>query len=64
MTVSRETKNIALLSLITLLVWVLFELYMISSEGTIPKDYTENTTPINPEIDVELLESLQNRLSF
>lgn len=62
--VSKETRNFAILTLITVIGWVLYELFAITTNTTLSPKYKDLTEPINPEINKELLKSLNKRLRY
>lgn len=60
-------KNILILSimtLITVLTWIGFEVYRVATKTTIPKVTQEQLTPLNPKIKKETIEKLKTNISF
>ena len=64
MTVSKETRNIVGLTLITVLIWFAFEIYTATTSSTVPNNIIDNAKPINPNIDIEFIKGLSKKLFF
>jgi len=57
-------KNILVLSimtLITVIVWVGYEVYSTYTQATVPRIIKELTKPLNPNIDEEAIEDIQEK---
>lgn len=57
-------KNILVLSimtLITVIVWVGYEVYSAYTQTTVPRIIKELTTPLNPRIDEEAIEDIEEK---
>jgi hypothetical protein len=64
---SKFSKNlfyIAILTVITILTWIGFDVYRAFNKVEIPKNVQEQLTPLNPQVDMETLENLPKRLQI
>ena len=62
--ISKETRNILILSLLLVIIWIIVEIYHIRTQSNVEPDYKSNLTPINADIDMDTLNSLKNRISL
>jgi len=53
--ISKGTRNFAILTLITVLVWLGFGIYKVYFDSRIPKKYEKLAEPINLELDTRFL---------
>lgn len=59
---SKNFVTVLFLTLITVLSWLGFQLFKISSESTIPKPTEKQIRPINPELDKSVFEDLKQSI--
>lgn len=57
-----ELMRFGILLLVVVLFWVGIELYTTYSNTTIPEDYTEEIKPLNPALDLDVLDQLERRV--
>ncbi len=60
----RRALFFSILTLITILTWIGFEVYRTAIKTTIPKVAQEQMKSLNPKINLETIESLKSNLSF
>lgn len=60
--ISRDLLNLAVLTLITALTWVTFDVYRALTNYTIPEVLEEQMLPLNPKLDQEKINRLKERL--
>lgn len=58
---SKTTIYVLILSLITLLAWLGFELYHQSQQTTLPQPVQESLNPIDPSLNTQILDELQEK---
>ncbi|MDP2670877.1 MAG: hypothetical protein Q8P13_00185 [bacterium] len=58
--ISKNLTNILGLTLITLLVWVGFQVFQIFTTSSIPPATQKQLQPLNPNLDTALLEELND----
>ena len=56
--ISKDTKNLAIITLFTVAIWIGFEIYKTYNDTSIPAEYEQLAKPIDTIIDVEFLDSL------
>ena len=61
---SKDVLVLAILSLITVLSWIGFEVYRAATESSIPRVTKEMLIPIQPNLDRETIEQLKQSLTF
>ena len=62
--ISKDTKNIVILSFLVVVVWVLIEIYHITANDNVEPQYKNNLAPINKEINLETLKALRGRITI
>lgn len=65
MTGLKLGKNVLIMSvltLITVITWIGFEVYRVATRTTIPKVTQEQMLPLNPVLKIEVIESLKANL--
>jgi hypothetical protein len=62
--VRKEIKNLAVMTLITVLVWTLYEALSIRQSTQIPEEYYTSAAEFSSELDTELIISLGSKLNF
>lgn len=60
----KDVLIFSILTLITVLTWVAFEVYRASIKTTIPKVTQEQMTFLNPTVNTNTIETLKTRLSL
>ncbi len=55
----KNLKAVLILTLITLVFWVAFQIFKFASSNTIPAPTQEQIRPLDPSIDTQLLERLK-----
>lgn len=61
---NKDALIIAILTLITALAWVGFDVYRSLTKTKTPKVLKEQTAPLNPKLSLATLEKLGGRVSF
>lgn len=61
---NNDIKNLAILSLITVIIWMGFEVYFMLNKSSTPEVLITLTKPLDPELDTNLLNGLKERKSF
>jgi len=61
---SKDALIFSIMTLITVLSWVGFEVYRAATRTTIPKITQEQMAPLDPKIKKEIIEQLQADLWF
>jgi len=56
---TREIRNVTAISLITVSMWVIYTLYNTYYAETVPQVYHELAKPLNADINIDLLRSLE-----
>lgn len=56
--ISADIRNLSILTLITVAVWIGYEVYGIYHDPSIPEDYQKLVQPIEIKLDTEFLRSL------
>lgn len=56
---SKDIITLLVVSLITVLSWVVFEIYHSNTSVYVSPEIRKTSQPLNPEIDVNLLEHLK-----
>ena len=62
--ISKETRNILILTLLTAVIWILIEIYHINNKSNVQPNYRSNLTPISAEIDRDTLQNLRERMDI
>ena len=57
----RDTLILSILTLVTAVGWIIFDVYHASVENTIPPAVTEQLAPITPTFNRAVIENLKNR---
>lgn len=60
----RDALTLAIMTLITVLTWVGFEVYRVAVKTTIPKVTQEQMKPLNSSLDRQTIENLKSNLAF
>jgi hypothetical protein len=60
----KDSLILAILTLITAITWIGFDVYKASTRTTIPKATKEQMKKLNPTIDTEVIENIKSRKSF
>lgn len=61
---TKDTKNLSIATLVTVIIWILYEMYLIFFSNTVPTIYEELTRPVNPDIDVGLINELKKEVYY
>ena len=61
---NRDILVLSILTLITVLTWIAFDVYKALTKTTIPKVLEEQMRPLEPRIDRAKIEKLKERLSI
>lgn len=64
MNFTSEFKTLAVLSLITVIIWAAYEIYYAFNKTTVPEVFEELILPLDPELNVNLLNSLKDRKDY
>lgn len=56
--ISADIRNLSILTLITVAVWIGYEIYSVYNNPSIPDDYQKLVQPIDLQLDTEFLKSL------
>jgi hypothetical protein len=64
MNFSSDYKNLAILSLITVSIWIVYEIYYVYNKSSVPEVFAELTLPLEPELNTNLLNSLKDRKDY
>ena len=59
---NKNLVTILLLTLITISVWVAFQIFKVATSSTIPRPTQGQLRELNPELDREVIEDLKNSL--
>ncbi|MFC1653403.1 hypothetical protein ACFL1M_00975 [Patescibacteria group bacterium] len=59
-----DLMRFGVLTLVVVLFWVGIELYKTYSETTIPEDYSIQIEPLNPSLDLEMVDLLSTRVEL
>ncbi|OGY26587.1 MAG: hypothetical protein A2Z11_00150 [Candidatus Woykebacteria bacterium RBG_16_43_9] len=59
---NKNLVTILLLTLITISVWVAFQVFKVATSNTIPQPTQEQLQELDPELDREVIEDLKNSL--
>ena len=62
--INRDIFVLSILTLITVLTWIAFDVYQALTRTTIPEVIQEQMKPLEPKIDKTKIERLQERLSI
>ncbi|MGB9707671.1 MAG: hypothetical protein ACPL1D_02885 [Microgenomates group bacterium] len=60
----KDALIFSVITLITVLTWIGFEIYFVATKTTIPKVTQEQMAPLNPKIKKETIEQLKANLWF
>lgn len=60
----REALILSILTLITVITWIGYEVYYAATKTTIPKVTQEQLTPLNPKLKKEIIEDLKSNLWY
>lgn len=61
MVITKETKNLTILTIFMAIAWLLFELYNSYYATSIPEEYTKLAEPFVLDIDIEYLKDLSTK---
>lgn len=59
----KEALVLAVMTLITIITWLIFDVYRTSKKTTITETTKEQMKLLNPEINREIIDSLKNSIS-
>ncbi|HUW21271.1 MAG TPA: hypothetical protein VMW41_01250 [Candidatus Bathyarchaeia archaeon] len=59
--ISQETLNLAIITLITVLVWAGFDIYRAYTETKVKLDVRQQLNPLNPKLDIEVIDLLSGK---
>ena len=59
----KEALILAVMTLVTIITWVAFDIYRVSKKTTIAETTKEQMRTLDPKINKELVDSLKNSLS-
>ena len=57
---NRNLATVLLLTFITIVIWVAFQIFKTTTESTIPTPTQKQIEPLNPSLDKKVLEELKN----
>jgi hypothetical protein len=60
----KNALILSIMTLITVLVWIAFEVYRTATKTTIPKVTQEQMAPLNPQIKKEVIEKIKENIWF
>lgn len=60
----EDLLRILIFTLVTVLVWISFEIYLSQKQTKVAEDFASYTLPLNPNIDRTVLQEIQNRRGF
>lgn len=60
----KNALLLAVTTLVTVLVWMTFEVYQARNKNTIPQVTQEQMRSLNPKLKTDILEGLKNDLTF
>lgn len=60
----KDALIVSILTLLTVLSWIGFEVYRIATQSTIPEVTQEQMVSLNPKIKKEVVDDLKNNLWF
>jgi hypothetical protein len=60
----KNSLILSIMTLITVLVWIAFEVYRTATKTTIPKVTQEQMAPLNPQIKKEVIEKIKENIWF
>ena len=60
----RDILTLTIITLITVLTWVGFEVWLTATQTTITKVTQEQMSPLNPQIQTQIIESIKGNLSL
>jgi hypothetical protein len=60
----KNTLILSIMTLLTVLTWIAFEVYQVATKVTIPKVTQEQMKPLNPRIKKEILEGIKKNIWF
>ena len=58
----KNALIISIMTLITVLTWIAFEVYRMATKTTIPKVTQEQMAPLNPQIKKETIEKIKQNI--
>lgn len=58
---NNQNIIIAVVTILTIIIWIAGNLYHISVTSTVPEDIQKTLAPFNPNLDVDFLQSLKNK---
>lgn len=62
--INRDILVLSVLTLITVLIWIAYDVYQALTKYTLPKVLEEQMKPLEPEIERTKIEKLKKRLSI
>jgi hypothetical protein len=60
--VRQEVYRVGLISLVSAVIWIGFDLYRAYSQTSVPKVLQQQLRPLNPSINIEQLSQLEKRI--
>lgn len=57
----RDTLLLSILTLITVMGWIVFDVYHASIDTTIPPDVEEKLSPVVPDFDKNIIQKIKKR---
>lgn len=60
----KDALILSIMTLITVLSWISFEIYRTATMSTISRATREQMTPLNPKIEKAIIEDIKKNLSF
>lgn len=58
---NNQLTSLAIFTIFTIIIWIVSDLYHISSTSTIPHDMKQLVVPINPTLDTKIFEELRGK---
>lgn len=60
----KDALIVAVMTLVTTITWVGFDVYWAMKKTTIPKATAEQMAPLDPHLNQQTIDALQNNLNF
>jgi len=60
---SRDLFIVSILTLVTVLTWIVLDTYRVFNRREIPKVLQEQIEPLDPNLDIKIFDNLSERLS-
>ncbi len=61
---TKDLYTLGVLTLITIIAWMLYEIYGIGRSKILDPKYYELTKPIDPELNIEFIKSFSEKLPY